>query len=177
MYTYVVKYDGTLIKYIHPKHQTVRLIELACLQNPESKYYVTYDCPDNTDVKSLSAHKIEMLSEIKKICTTQEHIEIFNKIKKSVEMMESFEIPEDGSGILLNIDNNFYIMTPENYINHQNIFRIEKNLKPNFSIQLDKSPTTIYDSPKHFTQTEYSTLISDSNSNEFIVFFEILNKK
>lgn len=186
--SYVVKHDGTLIKYIDPIYQTPRLIDLACEQNPNSKYYVTYDCPQNADVDWLKSKQKEHLNLVKRLDITKEHQDKFDEIKKKLDEMEN-EYNENTELLQKNVSENnvvsgittkvtfkncgFFVMTPENYINHQHVLRLENGFSTEFKVLLDKTPILNTFFSKNITRSEYVTVITDQNSNQFVVFVEI----
>lgn len=175
--TYVVNHDGLLIKYINNKFQTLRLIELACKQNPNSKYYVTYDCPKTCNIDYLESNLTHYINLLKQqISINKEHFVKFEELLKKM-LNEKINISCQ-SGILLNIVNDnskLLLMTPENYVCHQHQLKLEKQLITNFKILLNKTSFSLTQNNKKYTRYEYSIFLTDNNSNEFIFFMEIIN--
>lgn len=176
IFTYVVKHDGLLLKYIESRFQSIRLIELACKQNSDAKYYIKYDCPSSCDVEWLKIDLDKYISLIKQLTySNKNHLNKFEMILKQINHVEK-NIFSTESGILFAIsleNSKFYLMTPENYICHQHQLRIEKGFMTNFEILLDKKSTFFTTNHNNLIKSEYSTFFMDWE-NEYVMFLEII---
>ena len=194
MNTYMVSKDGTLIRYILPKFQSVRLIQLACQQNHSAKYYVTYDCPEKTDKYDLLKQVVFGIDEIKQL---RDYSKLGPYVIKLTQLIESIKLIEPTDSNIVNLDvaniininivtesHNFksvmfYVMIPENYVNYQQKLHIERKYEPNFETLISGSNVTVQ-TKSNEAKTEYSATFKDSNDNTFVAVFEcvsgILNK-
>ena len=157
---------GKCIKYVPPNCQSTSIIELACIQNPNSIYYITYDLiQPNKNIYYDSI--INSIIDIKKIYNNININDVLVMLKEK-KIIISFD-----SGILINESVNgvnFFAMTAENFINYENIEKLENNYECDFSIFVENVQKNIKTNSKK-TKTQFLTKFND-NDNIIIVFFE-----
>lgn len=179
--TYVVKKNGLLIKHIPPKCQSLRLIELAVKQNKLSKYYVTYDCFENsnrTEILNLITELHKSPTSLFALINKNEHnsidlqiVDFSNKCLFDVNKHLSLD-----TGILFEKKNNIfnmYVMTGENYLNHQYRQYYDNGYTPNIDVFELQHLSVLKKNTMNKDMLELASLIVDSNSNTYVVFFEI----
>lgn len=169
----IVSKNGTMIRYIPSNFQTVALIELAEKQNPNSVYYVIYDIPIFFKKDKFVEIMNMELNNLKKICNgtkiERQMDDIHNLINTNAIKM-SFD-----NGIIIDLDINgvkFFVMTLENYINHEHICELEKKYECDFSVLVEKSPLIITKTHKKNVKTQYITKFYDDDKNGFVMFFD-----
>ena len=194
IYTYMISLDGTLIRYIKPTAQTLRLFELAIAQNKNAKYYATYKCNHNINNTNIvhnlhvaiddviraygdiiKKHKLE--HKIFKSAIVQNYEMSFNSgILMSVAFDENMENITSNNNLFLNHLSSksenakqvrFHVMSAENYINYQYRSLLEERYPPKFNVL--NGGTRVYsksssNSPK--TKIEICSLLSDCDNND-----------
>ncbi len=187
--TYIVNKNGLFIKYLPPKFQTLRILELAIKQNTLARYYVTYNCITKFDSSNLDWLTDKCLNAVKKIreLSTQSSKDPKDSIftsKHTKEFLDSCtNLIEQNlntkTGILIqkkSQNTNFYVMTGENYLNHQYRLYYDSGYIPN--IDVIESTVNFNTKTSNKTQkviTEVSSSFVDSNKNSYVVFFEIVS--
>lgn len=203
--TFLVNKDGRFIKYVPSKLQTVRLINIAEKQNKIAKYYVTYDCPKNVDVLELTNLIINSIQEFKTHKIENEYIEeiiknnnqtsnikfnngilIEDKIVNRVQNKNNYEFISNNKNDPYSVI--FYVMTQENYLNHQYVKHYETGTCVDINVLIPNNETTkkygIINNHMNIQnckfrgvlckKTEMSVLFIDMNKNKFVSFLEII---
>lgn len=171
--THIVKSNGLLIKYIPPEKQSMRLLELAELQNPLAKYYVTYKCFPNTNLLEIINGVQNSLVTVKKI---KESVHYHDFIDSCFLTFKS-ELCLN-TGILLKKEHTcgtFYVMTGENYLNHQYQLYLDYDYNPNIDVLNSSFLFNIKTSVKNSKIIkEMAASFVDLHGNSYVVFFELV---
>ncbi len=167
----IVKRNGLLIRYLPFERQTMRLLELAMTQNKLAKYYVTYGCFPNVDITEIQTGVIDAFAMIKKI---KESINYHKFIDACLIMCKS-ELSLK-TGILMKKqcgNDRFFVMTGENYLNHQYQSYFDNEYTPNIDVIESKVFYNVKTSTKSQNViNELAASFVDSHKNSYVVFFE-----
>lgn len=171
--TYIVNKNGLLIKNLPVEKQTMRLLELAITQNKLAKYYVTYNCFPNANLNDIQLKIVNAFVNIKKI---KESIDKQNFIDLCFSLCKTDLSLKSGILIKKQIpNNNFYVMTAENYLNHQYRLYVEEGYNPNIDVIDLKFFHNLKTSSKtDKTINELSASFTDSYKNSYVVLFEFI---
>lgn len=169
--THIVKQNGLLIRYLPPERQTMRILELAMAQNKFAKYYVTYGCFPNANITTIYTGIINafaMMRKIKESSNYQNYIdECLNACKSELNLKTGILIKKQRK------NDRFFVMTGENYLNHQYQLYFDEGYNPNIDVIDSKISYNVKTSTQ--TQNTIKELVAsftDSNNNSYVVLFE-----
>jgi hypothetical protein len=171
--SHIVKQNGLLIKYLPFERQTMRILALAMAQNKLAKYYVTYGCFPNANMAEIQTGVIEAIATIKKIKESSSYHNFIDACLAKCKSELSLT-----TGLLLKHqhgNDNFFVMTGENYLNHQYQSYIDSKYNPNIDVIDSKVHYNVKTSPQSQNVIkELAASFIDSHKNSYVVFFEFV---